>query len=567
MKFDRYSVWDITVIIILSSFFVLTPIIRWRYFFDSYIIKLWAVEIGTIIALIIFSSYRPRVNNNNVTIKYLLLGYLSINIISWLTVPYPSNYAALPVLISIITYILMCLLVSQYFKEPDIAILLWIISGAGIAIIGIRQYYIRDRVISTLGNENFLAAYIAMTILLCIGYLYRFLQNEKKKDKQYLRATALGAGIAGLLTFITVLYFTHSRGAWLGLTAGMISFIIIAYIPPGKRILTSLFVILTAVILSSCPAGIRFITKQFGNGVRMPIWEGTISMICAHPWLGCGKGAYFIFYPRFRHIDYWLSSHPTNLTIHAHNEFLQIWSETGIIGLIIFLGIIITVLWIAVKKIDMWKNDPSRRYLMIGMASSVICLLTHNLVSNNLQMPSSAISLWLVFGLIIGMASNYPVSPAQKSVRRFKPLIFLALTPIMVIIVWYILAMPMISQYLFRQAWRERGENRWPQAVTKYRKAVEWNPYDTELHYRLAYAYIQCGLLNKAIEEYKNVCKIAPDYGDVHRNMGIIYIKQKKYILAEQHFSRALKINPYDRMALHNLYILRNIKHGRPIRT
>lgn len=582
----KYSTQDLISTAILYSFFLLVPVLRLNLFFDSYAIKLWIVQIGLAFVSVLYihkilqgnpapcgeeikkgSLYHAIKRGNslmhssspkraelsprggvNTTVYYLLAGYLFINLISWINIPHQFRYVALPTLISVFTYILLCFLVSQYITKPDIAILLWIIATIAVALFGLYQNHKGEIVISTLGNENFLASHLALTILITIGFFWRFLRNNKSLLKQSI---LLGLGIAIVLIFGTALYFTNSRGAGLGLGAGLLSFAVIAFVPQGRRFIVTIIIVLGIIALISMPICIEFTQKQLQGDVRPAIWESTLSMIGAKPLLGWGKGAYFIFYPQFRIIDYWLTRSPTNLTGHAHNEFLQILSETGIIGLIIFISLILSILRIGIKKVNTCKSY-SLRYLIIGMISGTICLLSHNLVCNNLQIHSSAIFLWLTLGLILGAGSIY--DPKRKNIKQPKQLlILLAITCIMAIIIWYICIKTIVAQYIFQKGCNYRLEQNWDKAIEKYEQAINWNSYDVEMHYRLAYAYAMSDQLEKAIDKYDDVYFLALDYGDIHRNKGIIYIRMEKDKLAKQNLIKARQINPYDAIALQNL--------------
>lgn len=527
-------------VIILTSFIVLVPLARCTLFFDSYLIKLWISELG---AAVVFIYYCKQVKIRiNPVVGLLLLGYLLINIISWCLIPSPHKYPAILTLTALIFYILLCFMVSQYMRENRIVIPLWLITTAVVSIYSIWQFLHKTRVIGTLGNENFLAGYLGISIPVCIGFF------------PGIRSRPFRVGLAILLLlFLVTLYLTHARGGWLGLIGSLSSFAIIGFCPKGKRLIIAVTLISLITGLALMPPGVRFIISQFQGDVRPAIWDGTLGMITEKPWLGWGKGAYFIFYPRYRIQDYWLTKSPTDLTIHAHNEFLQIWAETGLIGLFIFLLFIYIVLRLSIKTLDGMKRQEG--YLLLGLVCGIIGLLIHNLVCNNLQMPSSAISLWFALGLAISYVPAHTVTLNMN--RLFRYGIFLALTLLMAIIIIQTVIRPVVSQYLFKKGWRYRDSEKWEPAIEEYKKAIRWHPWDPEMHYRMAYAYTMAGQNDKAIEKYDDVIRLAPHYGSVHRNMGIIYMKMGEYRLAVRSFLQALRINEYDLITQVNLGRLR----------
>lgn len=542
--------------IALISFFILVPLMRWRIFFDSYLVKLWIVQLGCALLFIMF-LYQYLYGKTTITVSrpvlVLLSVYLFINILSWYLIPIPHRYAAQLTLAAFVTYIVLCFLTAHYLNKNiyrDRAVIAWIGATVIVALIGMYHYYTGFRVISTLGNENFLASHLTLTIPVTLGFFWRYWRQKSSFIKQTF---LLGLGLGILLLFFTVLYQTHSRGSWLGLSLALSIFAVFAGIKPGRRFIAAALIVITAGIISITPWGVQFAANQLRGGVRLPIWESTIFMITQKPWLGWGKGAFFIFYPQFRVTYYWLARTPTDLTTHAHNEYLQIFAETGIIGLVAFLILIYLVLKIAIRKINE-INNPDQRYLLIGLMTGLLGLLIHNIVCNNLQMPSSSIFMWLTIGLIIG--------EANKNGKLFKHckrslVILLAMTGIIAIIMWKTVVQPGMAQYYFKKGIFSRQVGLWEEALNNYQRALKWYNWDAEMHYRLAYACIQTGKLDQAISEYERVMEIAPDYGYVYRNLGVVMLEKQEWQQSVVYFLQSLRINPYDEATLHNLIQLR----------
>lgn len=543
--------------IILTSFILLIPLARCMLFFDSYLIKLWILEFGAAVLFIYYCKqllWEKCEIQINPVVSLLLTGYLLINVLSWILIPTPYKYPALLTLIALIFYILLCYFVSQYMRKNRVIIPLWLITTAGISIYSICQFLHSARVIGTLGNENFLASHIGISIPVCVGF---FLMTKSRPGR---------VGLAVLIMlFLVTLYLTHARGGWLGLFGSISSLAIIGLCPKGRRLIIAIFLILLVIGLTLTPWGVRFVITQFEGDVRPAIWGGTIGMIAEKPWLGFGKGAYFIFYPRYRIQEYWFTRSPTDLTIHAHNEFLQILAETGVIGLVIFLLFIYTVLRFSIKEIDAARGRE--KYTLLGLVCGIIGLLVHNLVCNNLQMPSSAVFLWYMLGLVIAYLPyrTWTVSPAllarQKSGIRLNGVyrygIFLATTLLMVIIIIQTATRPLVSQYLFKKGWQYRDSEKWEMAIQEYKKAINWHNWDVEMHYRMAYAYTMARQNDEAIKKYNDVIKLAPLYGSVHRNMGIIYMKMDRYTQAVRSFLLSLRINEGDLITQVNLSRIR----------
>lgn len=555
--------------IIMVVFFAV-PLLMCRLFFDVYAVKLWFVQISTGILCVLFFlefvygvktfrfAYAPIV---------LLSLFFAINAISWLRLPLLYRNVGTVVFLSLFFYILLALCVSQYIrkeKDRELVVVSWVISAVIISIYAIKQRLMGSRVIGTLGNENFLASHIAYTIPVAVGFFVKMNEavrgnksdNQKQKSRKnvFKQSGLLICSVLIIVMLLIVQHYTNSRGSWVGLLVAAIGFIVLIKVPQGKRFLATIVILLLLLIVLTLPWVQEFISFQFIGGVRIPIWEGTLNMLFEKPFLGWGKGAYFIYYPQFRVDEYWLTRSPTDLTVHAHNEFLQIWAESGLVGLLLFIALIISILKIGVDTINKMKNS-SERYIIAGLIAGVIGLLTHNLVCNNLQMPSSAIYLWLGLGLILG-ASKFDI---KKTIKRLwiRLGIFLAIIAIMAIIIGSFVARPAISQYWFKKGLLLRNDNKWTEAIAEYEKAISCYPWDVEMRYRSAFAYARADLTDKAIERYQSVCLLANGYGNVYRNIALLYLKKQEYKKAKKFLLQALRINPYDMMSLYNLQMLR----------
>ncbi|MBN2003408.1 MAG: O-antigen ligase family protein [Anaerolineae bacterium] len=187
-----------------------------------------------------------------------------------------------------------------------------------------------------------------------------------------------------------------SRGAWMGFGAAILAMIAIL---PRRGIWGVLLV--TALIGSGLflyaqgwlPSAIAERLTGFleytrfedvrGAGIndlnfavleRMAHWQAALAMWRDNFWFGVGFGCYEAAYPVFRLINW-----PYALG-HAHNYYLNLLAETGIVGLsayLIFFGSIFARLWQASRHTSGWM-----RGLVLGLAGAWMHLAVHDLVDN-----------------------------------------------------------------------------------------------------------------------------------------------------------------------------------------
>ncbi|MFC1646427.1 tetratricopeptide repeat protein [Candidatus Omnitrophota bacterium] len=81
----------------------------------------------------------------------------------------------------------------------------------------------------------------------------------------------------------------------------------------------------------------------------------------------------------------------------------------------------------------------------------------------------------------------------------------------------------------------------------------EFNPYSSRAYTNLGLIYVEQNKLPEAIEEFVKALEIEPDSPGLHRNMGNVYLRLNKLDLAEKAYRTALSINPNDAETLGNL--------------
>ena len=130
---------------------------------------------------------------------------------------------------------------------------------------------------------------------------------------------------------------------------------------------------------------------------RQAVWGDTLKMITAHPILGVGLGAFETIYPIYGR------GNGTFAIQFAHNDYLQVLADGGIVGGALTLWFIIAVFRDFAHGTR--SRDPLLNALALGGGSGIVALLVHSLFDFNLQLPSNAL-LFLVLAAIVGMTAD-----------------------------------------------------------------------------------------------------------------------------------------------------------------
>src|SRR5271165_6312616 len=123
--------------------------------------------------------------------------------------------------------------------------------------------------------------------------------------------------------------------------------------------------------------------SDLSSDIRAYINRDGLRMFLKKPVLGWGLGTFPIVYPQFR-------TFYTNFFVNeAHNDYLQLLVEMGLLGFGTMLWFLLTLYARAIKKIGNWTGE-------IGGATALACvlglsgILVHSVFDFNLQIPANA---------------------------------------------------------------------------------------------------------------------------------------------------------------------------------
>src|SRR3989338_4323957 len=294
-----------------------------------------------------------------------------------------------------------------------------------------------ERMFSTIGQPNWLGAYLAV----CFFFgLYFFLKERKPMYTAYL-----------VLTFASIL-FTRSRSALLsvvGLSLILGGAFFYAYKnekkPLKKRI--SFLVVLFAVsvllfktgiptidsfITSAKPAEKVAVATQAGTEsfeIRKIVWDGALKLGIKHPVLGTGPETFAYAYYFTRPLKHNVTSEWDFIYNRAHNEFLNYFATTGVIGFTTYIVLIGFTYFFALKYLYKRKTHD---YTSVLVGLLLVAYATIH-ITNFFGFSTTTISLFFflipafIVVLIRGEANVVEISftELQKKRAQFVSLLLL----------------------------------------------------------------------------------------------------------------------------------------------
>jgi putative inorganic carbon (HCO3(-)) transporter len=298
------------------------------------------------------------------------------------------------------------------------------------------------RAFGTFGQPNPFSAFMGLTLPLALGLAWGYWSDAwrtwndawaaevKPRTVRALTASlriivepGLLAGFyAGCaLILLAGLIASWGRGAWLGFGMAAIMLVLFA---PRRRWIGILLVTGGAMSLAllwiggfvplsiqqrieSAPQdfvgfrdvrGMPISDENFAIVERLAHWQAAIYMADAHPFIGVGLGNYEVAYPTYR-----VPSWPNPLG-HAHNDYLNLLAETGIVGLVGYLAgwvLIVSWTWQTLRT-----SDSVQRGLALGLLGTWTHLAVHSFV-DKLYVNNLFLHIGVMLGLLA--AARYPV--------------------------------------------------------------------------------------------------------------------------------------------------------------
>jgi len=285
---------------------------------------------------------------------------------------------------------------------------------------------------SAIGNRkklNFVcSAFISSSILLGIGGLwgYFFVYRERLiyvfyyriLFSQYIAMYTPFVWICSLLCknkffkffsifssllLIPCLILNGSRAAWIGVP---LSILLIYIISKRKKLLAISFIVFLLFALFFIPMQKRDIFTSFKTdtwGNRTDLWKAASSIFLDYPLTGAGLGMYekllYVYGPKQGYSE-------GHIHLHSHNTYLEILSETGILGFSAFLGILFIFFRVIFSYIKS-DSDIDKKAIVLGLTAGIISTLVLAIASTIIIVDfQDAALFWLVLGVINGICIN-----------------------------------------------------------------------------------------------------------------------------------------------------------------
>ncbi len=605
IKGNRFTFWNDVVFMIILVSIILLPVIFYPYIVTTFVpIKNLTLQLTALLGLTIWvlriiltENICWQINNLNKPIfLYLLTGCFSL---IW-SINIFNSILALPLFLAgpVLFYVITNSIGER--KTIDRLLCAIIIMGLGMGIYGILQFagidfkfwegnIGRERVMGLFGNVNYFAEYLILPLSLTIGLI---LSKNKIYNKIFLFIALIAMGLT--------LFFTFTRGSYLAMAIN-IPVMLFLYFKSAKNEQSKTFykkIILSLLLLATIALSTIYIPHPLNkdNTIlgklrervtlesltsgrsalrRIATWKFTQMMIKDYPLLGSGIGTYAYHTLEYQ-ADFFSKGnnrdiYPHGKAVQAHNEYLQLWSELGIIGLILFLWIIFAYyrnVFIKIRQIN-----ENQQAVVIALTGGITAVLVDAIFGFPLQLAASIALFWVFLGLtsvLLNMSAyndndNYAESTFCKNSQKEKKFdivkkssnednrnkiiilkkIFLSF---LMVVFMFVSVFLLFKPFLARICWYYGDqqmilEDNYKDAIKYYEKGLKWNPWQGELYFNIASILANKDIYQPALEYYHKAEKYIDDHY-LPYNIASLYLVRQEYDKAIPYFEKAIKYQP-----------------------
>lgn len=241
-------------------------------------------------------------------------------------------------------------------------------------------------------------------------------------SRQYSRTYRLLSFLV-LAIMVTGIIFSYSRAAWISVAAALMVFLLVRFrirfywVMLVMVIGVGLFFMFRYQFLDKLEKNkqdsstdfvehvqsISNISSDASNLERINRWAAAIRLFEERPIFGWGPGTYqFVYAPYQRAKEKTIISTNYGDMGNAHSEYIGPLSESGVLGMVTFLGIVIAVVYTGLRVYRRSK-DKEIKMLSLALILGLITYYVHGVMNNFLDTDKASVPFWGFTAIIVAM--------------------------------------------------------------------------------------------------------------------------------------------------------------------
>ena len=256
-------------------------------------------------------------------------------------------------------------------------------------------------------------AVIAMFIPFFIGF---------SLSKSYTNSQRLASFIV-LFLLIIGLIFSYSRAAWISISFALMVYAIIVFrikfrwVLGGFLLLAGLFYMFSFQLIDRLESNKQDSSTDFAEHIqsmsnissdasnleRINRWNCALRLYDERPFWGWGPGTYqFVYAPYQRSKEKTIISTNAGDMGNAHSEYIGPLSESGVLGMLTFIAIVIAV---SITGLRVYKRADSKEVKLISLVIllGLMSYFAHGLLNNFLDTDKASVPFWGFIGILVSL--------------------------------------------------------------------------------------------------------------------------------------------------------------------
>lgn len=415
-----HTIWSRFIILMLCLAVVTTTLAFGTV--HAWSLAAFQLSAALVVVLWMFDAWRTRVLRVSLNpLQLPLLGLFAVGAVqlgAGLSFDPQATRVSLVQLAGLLVYFAAALAFVDSPKRLKLMARLVIIFGFILAIYGLMQHFINPRTIFWVRepkqaepfgpyvNRHHFAGYMELVLAMPLGLMFA---GAVARDRMLLYAFA-----SAMMAISLVL--TNSRGGLISMVCEILFLAAVSSLARGRRregeeldrgerlraaaLRTGLgFAMVIAVFVGVIYfGGEGALSRMLGtvNSAdpttgRAHFWSGTLQIIKDYPWLGTGLGSFGSIYTRYD------SGNGTYRLEQVHNDYLQIFSDAGVVGGV--LGLVFVVLLFRMALRRMQSLDRFRRGVVLGALAGCVGVLVHSFFDFTLHTTANGLMFLLLAAL------------------------------------------------------------------------------------------------------------------------------------------------------------------------
>ncbi len=265
--------------------------------------------------------------------------------------------------------------------------------GIGFAPVLEEHALIVGRTSAHVGDPNAAASYFGMVLFVATGMAAR---------KTPFRALF----VAGAAMLVVGVWLAASRTGTAVVVLGVAAAIVCALTATWRpRLRAGAIAAMLVLVVAAGVTRAWTLRADPGASFRQQFFATSFRMIADRPVLGLGVGRYYEESALFLSPEMaW-----TYALQNAHNYFLQVAAEIGLVGVSLLLAVLALVVFRAMRAISRSPGDMR----LLGCTTGVGVMLTTWLTGHPLLLPEVAFPFWILLGLLAGLSGSVLIATGE----------------------------------------------------------------------------------------------------------------------------------------------------------